>query len=422
MSKKFSPEFIYLFFSGISSFLFTLVFTISSIYYIEIIEMTPFQLVFVGTVLELVYFAFEIPTGIVADVYSRKLSIIMGIILTGIGFILEGVFPLYIFVLVSQVLWGIGATFLSGATEAWIADFLEKDRLELIYIRASQIGNISALIGVFVSVFMASKFIQLPIIISGILFLILGFLLFIFMPESNFTPIVSKELNSWRKMTMTFSHSLRFIKKSNILVLILLATFTTGLASEGLDRLWIAHFIENFSFPNFLNISLVMWIGIINSSGLIISIFISQLIISRLDDKDENKSTKLLFFINLIQGLTICIFALAGNFNIAFVSYLSIYMLRTINEPLNSALVSKVTDANIMSTVISTQGQINSIGQIIGGPIIGIIATRFSISYGILTTGIIILPSAFFYFMINKESFKKNPINFSFEYSSKDSI
>lgn len=421
MKKIFYPEYIYLFFSGASSFLFTLVFTISGIYYIEVIEMTAFQLVFVGTVLELVYFTFEIPTGIVADVYSRKLSIILGVLLTGIGFILEGFFPLYIFVLVSQILWGIGATFLSGATEAWIADFLEKDRLELIYIRASQIGNISALIGVFTSVFMASKFIQLPIILSGILFCILGFLLFVFMPKSNFTPIVSNNLNSWRKMTITFSHSLSFIKKSNILILVLLATFITGLASEGLDRLWIAHFIKNFSFPNFLNISLVMWIGIINSSGLLISILISQLIIARLDAKDDNRSTKLLFFINLIQALTICIFALAGNFNMAFVSYLSIYMLRKINEPLNSALISKVTDINIMSTVISTQGQINSIGQIIGGPIIGVIATKFSISYGILTTGIIILPSAFLYFMIHKENSKKNPINFSFNYSSKNS-
>ncbi|MBP2027850.1 putative MFS family arabinose efflux permease [Acetoanaerobium pronyense] len=203
-------------------------------------------------------------------------------------------------------------------------------------------------------------------------------------------------------------------------MLILLITFITGLASEGLDRLWIAHFIENFSFPDFINISLVMWIGIINSIGLFISILISQIIIVRLNDKDENRSTKLLFFISLIQALSICIFALAGNFSIALISYLSIYMLRTINEPLNSALVSKITDSNIMSTVISTQGQINSVGQIIGGPIIGIIATRFSISYGILTTSIIILPTVFLYFIISKKYFSKNFINLIFEYSSKD--
>jgi DHA3 family tetracycline resistance protein-like MFS transporter len=53
-------------------------------------------LVLVGTVLEPSVFIFEIPTGIVADVYSRRLSIIIGQVLIGLGFMVEGLFPVFL--------------------------------------------------------------------------------------------------------------------------------------------------------------------------------------------------------------------------------------------------------------------------------------------------------------------------------------
>jgi hypothetical protein len=72
----------------------------------------------VGTTLEGCIFLFEVPTGVVADVYSRRLSIIIGFFLIGAGFIVEGSFPVFGAVLLSQVFWGIGYTFTSGATES----------------------------------------------------------------------------------------------------------------------------------------------------------------------------------------------------------------------------------------------------------------------------------------------------------------
>ena len=66
--------------------------------------MNPLQLILVGTVLEAVCFTFEIPTGIVADVYSRKLSIIIGLILIGIGFTIEGSMPIFSAVIISPLI------------------------------------------------------------------------------------------------------------------------------------------------------------------------------------------------------------------------------------------------------------------------------------------------------------------------------
>ena len=90
MVNKLSAYKTYLLFSAITAMCFSLVATVMIVYHIETVHLNPLQLILVGTTLEVACFIFEIPTGIVADVYSRKLSIVIGVVLTGVGFILEG--------------------------------------------------------------------------------------------------------------------------------------------------------------------------------------------------------------------------------------------------------------------------------------------------------------------------------------------
>ena len=84
MVNKLSAYKTYLLFSAITAMCFSLVATVMIVYHIEIVHLNPLQLILVGTTLELACFIFEIPTGIVADVYSRKLSIVIGGVLTGV--------------------------------------------------------------------------------------------------------------------------------------------------------------------------------------------------------------------------------------------------------------------------------------------------------------------------------------------------
>src|SRR6476646_3055049 len=97
-----------------TSFLMALIFTVSSIYRLQVVHLDALQLVLVGTVLEGSCFLFEVPTGVVADTFSRRLSVLNGVALLGGGEILEGSIPAYWAVLLAQVIAGLGYTFLSG--------------------------------------------------------------------------------------------------------------------------------------------------------------------------------------------------------------------------------------------------------------------------------------------------------------------
>src|SRR5690349_886221 len=139
--KKISAYKTYLLFSCVTSMLFWMVFSVNMIYQVEVLHLSPLQLVLVGTTLETACFIFEIPTGIVADIYSRKLSVIIGLAMMGVGFIMEGSVPSFYAIIAAQVLWGIGFTFISGAIDAWVAGEVTNLKLDHIYMKGAQIGQ-----------------------------------------------------------------------------------------------------------------------------------------------------------------------------------------------------------------------------------------------------------------------------------------
>lgn len=392
MVNKLSAYKTYLLFSAIAAMCFSLVATVMVVYHIEIVHLNPLQLILVGTTLELACFIFEIPTGIVADVYSRKLSIVIGGVLTGVGFILEGSISSFVFVLVAQIVWGLGSTFISGSLEAWIAEEEKNKDLDEIYIKGAQAGQIGAFIGIVLSTVIANFSVRLPIIVSGVLFIILALFLWLYMPENNFKPSVPGDLNTFKKMVYTFKSGLKIVKSKSIIMILLAVTLFYGLSSEGYDRLSNAHFLQDTTLPKLGNLSSVTWFGIFGILGMILSFIVMHFMAKNLKNEDNRKNGKLLLCINILYISSMLIFALTKNFSLMLIAYLATNTFRIINEPIFSAWLNGHIDDNSRATVLSINGQMNSLGQILGGPIIGIIATNISVSIGIACTSLLVTP------------------------------
>ncbi|MDV5107094.1 tetracycline efflux MFS transporter TetA(P) [Clostridium perfringens] len=382
----------YLLFSTIAAMCFSLVTTVMVVYHIEIVHLNPLQLIIVGTTLELACFIFEIPTGIVADVYSRKLSIVIGGVLTGVGFILEGSISSFVFVLVAQIVWGLGSTFISGSLEAWIAVEEKNKDLDEIYIKGAQAGQIGAFIGIVLSTVIANFSVRLPIIVSGVLFIILALFLWLYMPENNFKPSAPGDLNTFKKMVYTFKSGLKIVKSKSIIMILLAVTLFYGLSSEGYDRLSNAHFLQDTTLPKLGNLSSVTWFGIFGILGMILSFIVMHFMAKNLKNEDNRKNGKLLLCINILYISSMLIFALTKNFSLMLIAYLATNTFKIINEPIFSAWLNGHIDDNSRATVISINGQMNSLGQILGAPIIGIIATNISVSIGIACTSLLVTP------------------------------
>lgn len=403
MARKLSAYRIYLIYAGVTAFLFDFVFTVNQLYRIEVAGLDAAQLVLIGTALELSCFLFEIPTGILADVKSRKLSVIIGLILIGLGFLTESLVTNFWAILLCQVIWGFGYTFTSGADEAWIADELGGKNLEQLFLKGAQIGQVGALLAIIASTIIGTVKINLPMAIGGVSFILLGLFLYVFMPETAFHPTPVEDRNSFQQMFYTLNVGFQYIRKSPFLIVMLMICLFYGLYSEGLDRLWIAHILENVSLPS-VEMKPIIWVGTINGLAMITSICAVEYIKRVLKKTGKLQKVWLLILINFMMVATIIVFGLAKNFTMAFSAYMSFYILRTTNSPIYRAWINENIDSNARATVLSAYAQIDSLGQILSGPIIGFIAYKTNTAVSIIASGLILSPVLVLYFYLLRKS------------------
>src|SRR5262245_37650099 len=98
---------------------------------------------------------FEVPTGIVADMWGRRVSFLLGTVTlavsTGLYLLLWDVEAPFWAWAVASLLLGLGFTFFSGATEAWLVDALDATgfagSLDSVFSRAQVLTGVGMLTG-----------------------------------------------------------------------------------------------------------------------------------------------------------------------------------------------------------------------------------------------------------------------------------
>lgn len=380
-----------------SALLFSVIVTVNLVYQATIVGLNPLQLVLVGTILETVSFFFEIPTGIVADVYSRKLSVMIGLLLIGLGFTIEGLFPSFGEVLIAQVIWGIGYTFVSGAREAWIADELGEDKAGKAYSKGSQMSLIGSLVGIGISMALANIDIRLPIVLGGILYSLQSLYLYLFMSEDNYHPIPVSKRESFGKMKETLTEGHQLVKQSSVLLTIVATGFIFGMFSEGFDRLWTPFMLNNFTFPILGNLKPVTWFGILAMIANVLAIISVRFAEKRTDASNHKSTVTTLLLTNGLLTISIILFAISKNFMMAAIGFWLISMFREVRNPFYDAWTNQNVSSKVRATVFSMCSQANAFGQIAGGPILGLVATSISLRYSMTLAGLVLIPTLLLY-------------------------
>lgn len=389
---------VYLLMSGLSATFLNLYGTVAAVYRVRSAGLNPLQLVLVGTALEAACFVAGIPTGILADIFSRRLLVVIGFLLEGMGFALEGAIPHFEAILLAQVLWGAGAMCLDGALEAWIAGEVGDERLSHVFIRASQVGQLCSIAGIVAAGLLASIGYNLPLLVAGALMFALGIVAAIVMPETAFHPLHHAHADevsrtTWHAMRDTVRQSGRLVRRSPILLTLLGVAAFYGMSSEGFDRLWEAHLLLDVRLPSLGTLNPVLWFSIILIVAQLLSIGTTELARRRVNTGSHVAVARTLFGINALLIVVVIVFGLAANFPLAVATYLMADVLRTTRQPIYLAWLTQTIDARVRATVLSISSQLDAFGQIAGGPVIGVIGTVRSIRVALVATSITLTPA-----------------------------
>ena len=367
--------------------------TMSAVYRITEAGRNPLELILVGTVLEAAVFLFEIPTGVVADVFSRRLSLIIGFAMIGLGIMLEGALPIFGTILLAQAVWGIGHTFTSGARQAWLADELGDDgRVGDAFLRGSQVRQVGSLVGIGLSVALASVFIALPLIVGGAFFVLLAVVLMVVMPERGFTPTPRAERQTWRSMRTTLGSGLTAVRMHYVLMAIIAIELFLGASSEPFDRLWTKHMLDSFVFPALGSLNIVVWFGIIEAVGLALGIGTTWLIRRAVDVDKPGIPLRILSITTGLSMATALVFALSGNFVLSVSMVLFTSLMRRIADPVVEAWLVQMVEPRYRATVFSLHGQANAFGQVAFGPVMGVMATLTTVRAALVGVAVLLVP------------------------------
>lgn len=381
---------VYLWTEAASGFLFTLMGTVFSVYLIVDGGLGPFRLLILGTVLEGAAFLAEVPTGVVADSVSRRLSILIGFALTGIGYVITGAFTPFAYLVLGQALWGIGYAFTSGAHEAWITDEVGEEAAATLYIRGAQRWQLGAVAGIPAAVGLGVVGLGVPLVVSGAGFLALTGFLARWMPEEHFHRAPDGERT---RMGTTFREGVRAVRSSRFLLLVFGVALLHGAATEGFDRLWTLHLLEGTSFPETGRFGLVVWFGAIEAVGLLLALAAAELLKRRADLADRAEATKVLAAIEVLLIVAVAVFGLANVFWLALGAFWVVSLLREVREPVFTAWLNRGLEPGTRATVNSMAGQMDAIGQIAGGPAIGWSTVALGVPAAIVIAGVLRAPS-----------------------------
>jgi len=408
--KKLNAALVYLLAMFTMGLTTKLVFTTHIIYRVQVVGMDALQLVLAGTALEVAVFLFEIPTGIVADIYSRRLSTLLGFFITGLAIIIEGIAPLFVFVAVSQALLGFGHTFISGAFSAWITDEVGATRVGALFLRGRQLTLLGSLAGIPLSVLFASSSLALPFLIGGLIRVALGLFLMLFMPETGFVPTPKEERSSWRTIFKTFGEGVALVRRSSLLLTFSLIALFVGLYSEAWDRLAQAHLLETFTFPSIggWEMDPITWFGLLNAAFILFSLASNEIAKRTVDTTRSQRLLRALESIYATMTLAILIFALSGSFYLSIAMMVLFDAVRSVSFPLTEAWLNQQISSKVRATVLSMAGQLDAFGEIAAGPALGAVGRWFSMQTALILSALILSPAAPLYRRIRGLSAKED--------------
>lgn len=107
------------------------------------------QIALISSLRSIVGLIFEIPTGIIADIYGKKMSVILGYSLSALSLLLIPLTNNFVWIATFFCLNALFETFFTGADNAWISDRIEAenpDDMRTFFMKKRSLRNIGVII------------------------------------------------------------------------------------------------------------------------------------------------------------------------------------------------------------------------------------------------------------------------------------
>ena len=119
----------------------------------------------------------------------------------------------------------------------------------------------------------------------------------------------------------------------------------------------------------------VTWNGVVRIGGMLLSVAAAELVQRKLDTTSHAMIVRALVFFTLLVVGGLAVFAFGSSFPLMLASLWLISLARNVIGPLYNTWMNQRLDSSVRATVISMGSQVDAVGQIAGGPVVGLIGS-----------------------------------------------
>ncbi len=353
---------------------------VAALFYLDWVHLNYTQMFIAEAIFSATVFLFEIPTGIIADKFGRKTSIILSGVFTTVGIYIFANSTSFLFIIVAQIIWGIGVTLLSGADNALLYDSLlelkEEKESKKYFARQDAAGTVGTVLGALVGGWFITKtFVPYPSSLS-VTFLLtcipigLGVLIAFLLREPK------REFKSKEKFMRLGWDGFKFLFQHKELRLL---SFNFALIGAS------TYFM--FWFYQTLTQSVGLGIGY---NGIISACYNIAAVVLLMNVTKIEKwfgMNRILFYSALIPGLFYLILGFCNNWILAVTGIFVIMCLKVIRLPLLSHFINQHIESAQRATVLSGVSMLQRLCILALYPIAGLIAD-ISLQYVFIFLGI----------------------------------
>jgi len=346
------------------------------VFWIVELDLGPFELVLMGAVLQASVLIAETPTGVVADLVSRRRSVVISQYLMGIGFIWAVISTNYWLILPAQALFGFGWTFRSGADTAWVTDELKGsgeysdrllDRLLMQRHRFGLMVGVASILAVMALGWLTT--VRWGAVGLGLAHLAVGVWCQRVMTEEHFV--------AGRQRSKGFVDTLRAglgvvwgLPRLRALVLVIVAL---DMGSEAYDRLGAKHFLDSADLDAGSAGGLGLLFLLLAAAGLAVNALAGRVMSRGLG---VARLAVVLLCVAAVGGFVVSLTSLVL---VIAVGYMMQDSCREALWPVLEGWANRDAPSEVRATVHSLMGQATAVGELTGGLLLGAIAEFTSI-------------------------------------------
>ena len=317
---------------------------------------------------------FEIPTGVVADTRGRQFSYVLGaitlIVSTALYLVMWQIHAPLVGWAIASILLGLGFTFFSGATEAWLVDALRATgftgHLERIFGRAQVVGGAAMLVGtVSGGVIAQATNLGVPYVIRAVMLVLTVVVAIRYMHDLGFSP--QRDVGPVAAVRTVIRGSIDGgFRNPPVRWLMLAAPFSAG---AGIFVFYAAqpYLLQLYGDPTAYGVA-----GL--AAAIVAGVqIVGGLTVSRVRRLFDRRTTAVLLG-TVVNVVLLVLLGVTQSFVAALILLAGWSFVYAVSSPLRQAFINGLIPSEQRATVLSFDSLMGSAGGVVAQPALGRVA------------------------------------------------